>query len=424
MKSALAGAIAAILILAGNGFAQPIVGGFVEGVQALRIEKNVTLGDGDLGDRTYPRSEFRAQLTMRTAGDREELFVRTDIITDGTVPAEDRVDLDLREAYVKLRLAEWLDLKAGRQVTTWGTGDLIFANDLFVKNWEAFFTGLDDSYLKSPQNLLRVVIYTGGVTIDVAGSPYFSADNLPSGQRMSVYDPLVGGPVAAESMTSVLATERNLGHGEVFARASRSVGSTELALYAYEGFWPTPQGLTMREGAPALYHPRLRSIGASARGPIGAMLSHAEMAYYHSREDVDGDIPSIANSQVRGFAGMERSLGREWTAGVQYYGEWMIDHDNYETGLPEEAVAVDELRSTIAVRVTKMARQQTVQLSVFGYWGLSDEDWHLRPSVTYNVTDAVKWTLGASLVDGDRPDTMFGQFRGNSNLFTRLRYSF
>ena len=54
-----------------------------------------------------------------------------------------------------------LDVKLGRQVLTWGTGDLLFLNDLFPKDWVSFFAGRDDEYLKAPSNTLRATQYNG-----------------------------------------------------------------------------------------------------------------------------------------------------------------------------------------------------------------------------------------------------------------------
>src|SRR3989304_3305284 len=115
--------------LATRAIAQPVIGGFVEINQAIRVEKNPALGDGDLSERSYPRSELRAQMTLRSAGEHEEFFLRADFVSDATAAVRSMVDL--REAYIKMRLSNWLDMKLGRQVATWGTGDLVFANDLF-----------------------------------------------------------------------------------------------------------------------------------------------------------------------------------------------------------------------------------------------------------------------------------------------------
>ena len=49
--------------------------------------------------------------------------------------------LDLRQASVAFSPAKFADVKIGRQILTWGTGDLIFINDLFPKDWQSFFIG-------------------------------------------------------------------------------------------------------------------------------------------------------------------------------------------------------------------------------------------------------------------------------------------
>ncbi|MBD3297314.1 MAG: hypothetical protein GF341_01570 [candidate division Zixibacteria bacterium] len=411
-------ALAALFVAAGAS-AQPIVTGFVEANQVVRVQENDALGDGAIGDRTYPRSELRAQMKLQEYSDRGQLFIRADFVSDAV--ASDRSHVDLREAYVKTTLFDWLDVKIGRQVATWGTGDLIFANDLFAKDWRAFFSGLDDTYLKPPQDLLRLTAYVNGLTLEVALSPYFTPDNLPDGTRLSVFNPFMNATVGAQQAPPIFRPVKTLRNGEGFGRVSGYSGSYEWALYGYKGFWPTPQAFTP-DGV--LYYPRLWSAGGSLRGPIGSYLLHAEAAAYISQDDTDGDNPFIANSQIRGFIGLDRSLANEWTVGVQYYGEYMLDHDLYLMGIPPGGPTFDELRSTVTARIHKFMRNQTVEMQLFGYWGLSDEDWHVRPEASYKVTQAIKWTVGASLIDGEDNHTMFGQFRDNSNVFTRVRYSF
>jgi hypothetical protein len=160
------------------------------------------------------------------------------------------------------------------------------------------------------------------------------------------------------------------------------------------------------------------------RGPAGSLLVHAEGAAYISQDDLDGDDPLVANSQVRGFVGAEKSLGSDWTVGGQYYVEQILDYEGYEAGFGDGEPRFDELRSTVTLRITKLMLNQNLMLSGFGYYGVTDEDWHLRLSSRYKLSDAVAATLGANLIDGEQPHTMFGQFRDNSNIYMRLRYSF
>jgi len=412
--------------LGAAGHAAPLLGGFVEGSQAVRTDENTALGDGDVGDRSYPRSELRAQFTVRDNMDRASFFVRTDVVSDAT--QSERTQVDVREAYVKLFPASWLDVKFGRQVATWGTGDLIFANDLFAKDWDAFFTGLHDSYLKPPQDLLRLSFYFGGTTAELAASPYYTPDHLPDGTRVSIYNPFLQQAVGASQAPTIISPPRNLTNGELFARVFRYAGDFEWALYGYKGFWPTPQGMQMTQQGAYLFYPEMWSAGASLRGPVGSFLFHVEGAAYISPDDEEGDNPLIANSQIRGFVGAEKSLGNDWTVGAQYYAEQMLDYAKYEDAHRQAFGGADppfeELRSTVTGRITKFMMNQTLHISIFGYLGITDEDWHIRPSASYKVTDAVTWTVGANLIDGDQPYTMFGQFRDNSNVYMRLRYSF
>ncbi len=402
--------------------AAPFVGGFVEAAQAVRVDENEVLGDGRVGDRSYPRSELRTQLTVRDGLDLASFFARVDLVSDAT--AQDRSTVDVREAYIKLFPADWLEVKFGRQVATWGTGDLVFANDLFAKDWQAFFTGLDDSYLKPPQDLLRLSFYMGGATAEMAGSPHFTPDHLPEGRRLSVYNPFQRALVAAEGAPAPVTPPEDLTHGELFGRLYGYWGSFEWAFYGYKGFWPTPQGVVMSGSTPRLAYPRLASGGGSLRGPLGSLLVHAEGAAYISEDDPDGDDPLIANSQVRGFVGAEKSLGNDWTVSSQYYGEYMLDYDKYADGFGDQEPQFDELRSTVTLRVTKLMMNQYLRWSFFGYWGISDSDWHVRPSVSYQITDGVTGTVGGNFMDGDELYTMFGQFQDNSNVYLRLRYSF
>ena len=77
-----------------------------------------------------------------------------------------------------------------------------------------------------------------------------------------------------------------------------------------------------------------------------------------------------------------------------------------------------------AARITKGAMGRNLVLARFGFRSPTDSDWHLRPVVSCKVTDSVKATLGANLMDGDDAWTQFGQFADNGNVYFRLRYSF
>ncbi|NQU75666.1 MAG: hypothetical protein HQ546_05025, partial [Planctomycetes bacterium] len=68
--------------------------------------------------------------------------------------------LDLRQASFSTSPLKFMDIKVGRQILTWGTGDMVFLNDLFPKDWQAFLIGRDVEYLKAPSDAMKVGLYS------------------------------------------------------------------------------------------------------------------------------------------------------------------------------------------------------------------------------------------------------------------------
>ncbi len=92
--------------------------------------------------------EQRLQIDLSSYLDWADFKVKGDIIGD---LVEEQADFDLREAYIFTSPYDFMDLKVGRQTLTWGTGDLVFINDLFGKDWQSFFIGRGTEYLKAIQ---------------------------------------------------------------------------------------------------------------------------------------------------------------------------------------------------------------------------------------------------------------------------------
>jgi len=67
---------------------------------------------------------------------------------------DNEADVDLREAYLDLRHGI-ADLRIGRQILTWGLGDLIFINDVFPKDRVAFISGFPLEYLKKGSGKIK-----------------------------------------------------------------------------------------------------------------------------------------------------------------------------------------------------------------------------------------------------------------------------
>lgn len=330
--------------------------------------------------------------------------------------------LDLREAWVQHRFAGNVDVKAGRQILTWGVGDLVFINDLFPKDWNSFLAGRDEQYLKAPSDALRLGAYSDVVNVNVIYSPRFDADRTIDGRRLSYFSPLAG-EVVGQNQVLLADQPDDTGEDDEWAlRLYRPLGSYEVALYGYQGFWKSPGGFNPHTGQ-AIF-PRLQVLGTSARGPMGPGIASAEMGYYRSKDDGNGRDPFVNNDEFRALAAYEWEAAQDTTLGAQYYLEAMQDYGAYRQGLQPGQNGKDHYRQLVTLRVTRLAMNQNLTLGLFVFYSPTDADTYVRPKVQYKINDNWQVEGGMNLFAGKNDYSFFGQFEDNTNAYASVRYSF
>ncbi|MBN2711728.1 MAG: hypothetical protein JXR97_04745 [Planctomycetes bacterium] len=372
--------------------------------------------------------ETRLRLETEKHWDRVALRLSADLLADG-ITEEFDTDLergeglvDLREANILLRPLSFMDIKAGRQILTWGTGDLLFLNDLFPKDWQAFFIGRDTEYLKAPSDALKASFFTPVVNLDFIYTPRFDADRGITGERISYYNSSAG-KIVGRNMVSDLARPDDCFDDDEWAlRLYRNVRGIELAAYAYRGFWKSPAGMDSSRNEAT--YPALDVYGASARGQLGKGIANFEFAYYDSREDEHGTDPLTRNSEWRFLVGYEMEIAKDLTAGMQYYVELMDDYGNYQRNAFDGKPENDEYRQLVTLRLTKLLMNQNLTLSTFIYYSPSDRDAYIRPNVNYKLNDSWTAEAGGNLFFGEDDHTFFGQFEDNTNMYLSIRRSF
>ena len=378
----------------------------------------------DAHERSTSIAETRLQLELEKTFRAASFNLTTDLIYDN-VANNHRIELDTGRGWIDLRNANltfsptgFMDIKAGRQILTWGTGDLLFINDLFPKDWNAFFIGRDVEYLKAPSDTFKTSLFSDLANLDIAYTPEFDADRFIDGRRISFFSP----QLSAIAGRNAIAHSNKPNDGELALRLYRNLGSYEAAVYFYDGHWKSPGGFDSVNGL-ALF-PKLRVTGSSIRGPLGKGIGNIEVGYYDSRDDSSGNNSFINNSEFRLLAGYEQEIVKNLTLGTQYYLEHIVDYNTYLRTLPTGLPARDENRHLLTVRLTQLTHNQNITWSVFSYYSPSDADFYLRPKVNYRVDDHWTTELGGNMFGGKNVHTFFGQFRGNSNIYLALRYGF
>lgn len=395
--------------------------GFFETRIGLRTQEDPYEKDASL-------TETRLQLQYEKSADKFALRLTADLVYDD-IPEEHEIDLESGEGWLDLRRASllwrptsFLDVTAGRQVLTWGTGDLLFINDLFPKDWNSFFIGRDDEYLKALSDALKLAFFTPVANLDVVYTPRFDNDRFIDGSRISYWNDSLGRQAGRDAVVTTDQPDRWFHDDEVALRLYRTFGAYEAALYAYDGFWKSPAGMDAASGK-ALF-PSLSVYGASLRGPAGKGILSLEAGWYRSGDDLDGDDPLLPNSQARFLIGYEQELARNLTGAMQYYVEAMQEHDAYQASLPAGMKAADAYRQVLTLRLTKMMMAQNLRLSLFAYYSPTDRDAYLRPNVNYKVND--QWTVeaGGNVFLGEDRHTFFGQFDRDTNIYAGVRFGF
>jgi len=384
-----------------------------------------------LHDNTYSdqmtMSELRLQLKMQEETDDFTFTLVSDFIAQSLNNTQS-IDLrngtgpiDLRQANIEVSPFEWIDMKMGRQIVTWGTGDLLFINDLFPKDWNAFIKGMNTEYLKAPTDSIKASLFFDELSLDIVYTPLFMPDRYVNGEDISFYDRSTSSFYGQDNVLQTDTPNKYFTDDEIALRLYRSIQSYEVALYYYNGFWKSPSGFSATSGE-ALFD-TLSVYGASIRGVLASGIASAEIGYYDS-ENAAATDPLKRNSEFRWLVGYEQEIASELTASVQYYEEIKNDYQDYKNALPSGSIIDDKTRQVVTLRLTKYFLKQDLKLSYFQFYSPSDNDIYTRLGVVYKFNDDLKSEFGVNIFDGDKAYTFYSQFEENSNAYVALKYTY
>ncbi len=350
--------------------------------------------------------EFKA-LKINFVGD----FFYDDVLSE--------LDADIREFNLEFSVFSTTDIKIGRQVTTWGTGDLLFVNDQFPKGWPGYFNGRDDTYVKAPANAVRVNSYHQWFNLDFVWTPNFESNRYLTGERFSFFNPWLNQSVGGEQ---VINAQEPSGNNDEFAlRLYKTIQGTEYSLYAYNGFNKQPESLTENFRP---FHSQQNVYGGSIRGTLADGLYNIEYAYYDSKDDRDGSNPNVNNSLDKFLIGFESEWFPKVNVSFQYYLERIKDYSSLLANSAFPVLETQQQRKWLTNRVRYQAMQDKLTVNLFSFYSITDKDYFLRWNVDYRQNDNWNYIFGINLLGGEKETTFFAQFEDNSNAFARVRYNF
>ncbi len=404
-----------LVVTAGMIVTEPVysidVHGYVEPSYGVRYDD-----DGPVDDRNS-LLETRAILKTRWYGKQgESLNVR---VLANQAHNRDG-DVDIREGSVFLPLSRDWELSVGRQVLSWGPAQYEFINDHFAKDYKSFFLGRDLEFLKAPNDGVKISRFGDVINANLVFTPEFDPDRTPTGREIPVFHPGLGRLVESDSLPTTREPDDSVDNGELHLRLYKTIGRWEVSAYGYRGFTGTPVGWLNG----VTFHPELSSGGLSLRGPYRGSVVWLESSYDDIRHSLSGDTTGVPPDRGHLMLGMRYRTAPTVSYMLQGTVSRQFNGEDYRELLPANKTDSDRNRYRLQGATTRTYWQDRLELEARGFLGITEDDWHLRLSGSYEWSDAIHFTLGSLLYGADRPSTRFGALEDHDLIYTRLRYSF
>jgi len=352
--------------------------GFVDTYHALRTEQP--------NNWMSSRSRVRGELTIEKG--HAGAFVSANLIHNAIL--SNHTGFQLREAYAYYSDNHW-DVRAGRQIITWGVADALRLTDIISPMDYTEFLAQDYDDIRIPVGGLRVRFSREKWSMEAVAIPVSSFFDLPTDAE----NPWSVGPIAIGAEPSHNAY--NMEYGGRLAFFLSGIDFSFSALHT----WNKQPVLCNGVGE----YRRMTMLGADVSVPMGKFVVRGEVAEYLDELQTGGTRAASTNALL----GIDWYAGNDWTLSAQYSHKY---------------VALGEHRNTAlsTLRISKELLHNTLTLQTFAYIDVTNGGIFNRLSADYALNDQIHAVIGYDYFHAD--GGMFAIYNKNSELFFKLKYSF
>ena len=377
--------------------------GFVDSYHALQLQS----------PHKIMSSRTRLRLEMRADYGEASLFSSVNLAYNGII--EKQTGAFLREAYFDYA-GKYLEVKAGRQIVTWGVADGLRITDLISPMDYTEFMANDYDDIRVPVNAINLKFPGESFSAEVVFVPvpeYFviptSDDNpwqmpVPDGMRMD----LSGTP------------SKHIKNSEVGGRFRFFLENLDFSLTALRTFNKSP--VTIASFDPeaksavikGVYEP-MNVVGGDVSIPAGELVIRGEVAVYF------GEPIALKNSMdywfrksFNGLIGIDWYAGNNWTVMAQYMHKVIMDY--------RDVLGTEQNTSMITARISKEVLNNTLKFSVYGMFDVDNVGFYVRPAADYLLSDQITLSLGADWLGGRRGT--FKTYKKNTQIWVKGKYFF
>ena len=354
------------------------VKGFVDTYHAVRTEAP--------NDWMSSRSRVRGEVTLEKGN--AGAFVSANLIHNAIL--KDRSGFLLREAYAYYSDDHW-DVRAGRQIITWGVADALRLTDIISSMDYTEFLAQDYDDIRIPVGGLRLRYSREKWSAEAVAIPVSSFFDLPT----DVENPWSVGhvPIGEEP-------KRRLCNMEYGGRLSFFLSGIDFSFSALHTWNKQP---VVCNGVGE--YRRMTMLGGDVSVPVGKFVIRGEVAEYLDELQSGGARAASTNALLA----LDWYAGNDWTLSAQYSHKYVALGEHRNTGL-----------STL--RISKDLLHNTLSLQTFAYIDVTNGGVFNRLSADYALNDQLHAIVGYDYFHAD--SGMFTVYKKNSELFVKLKYSF
>ena len=331
---------------------------------------------------------------------------------------------DFRELYMDI-YSDKLDLRIGKQQIVWGQADGVFITDIVSPLNLTEFLLWDFDEIRQGVMAVKAKYYPHqDHDFEMVWTPVFTPAILPDSG--SIWKPSQEMPAPVIFDYSKSTVDPSLSNSELFLRYSLSKSAIDLQLIGAYTWDDTPSShvekeLTSGLGLTGLVitpeHHRLTMGGGNFSMAISDFVVRGEAAYYGGKhfqtEDPIETDALVVKEYLNYVVGLDKTLGI-WKLSGQFIQKRIFDYDTQITS--------DEVDNLMTVMINRTLMREQIRLELFSYIGLNNEDALVRIRGFYFPYDGLGIELGTNLFLGEQG--LFGQYKDNSMVYTRIKYSF
>jgi hypothetical protein len=362
----------------------------------------------------YLSSRTRVRTNLRADYGNASLFASLNAVYNSII--EENTGVHLHEAYF-IYTNSFAELKAGRQIITWGVADGLRITDLISPMDYTEFMANDYDDIRIPVNGLRLK-YLGKSSFqaEIIFIPIPEYFKLPENES----NPWSSEWGEKTSVNLENTPEKRLKNSEFGSRITFYLENLDFSVAALHTYNKSPVYLSQYDTTTdsldiqGIYK-TMDMIGGDLSIPIGQCVLRGEFAEYF-RESLSTRKQNAVyrKNTTNGLLGLDWYPGDDWTLMFQYAHKYINDY--------ERELASEENTSTITARISKQLFHNLLKMSIAGTVDVNHIGYYARVAADYLLNDQITLSLGYDRFQGD--ESVFAQYEKNSEIWGKGKYAF